>query len=103
MDDTDDRSPAAGVELDPERFRELGHRAVDEMARFFQGLDDLPVFPGMTPAEVEALFDEPLPETGQDPDAVLDAWAGKILPAASHNTSPRYFGFVMGSGTRMGL
>lgn len=98
-----ERHPPSTVDLDPVEFRRLGHRVVDEIARFFEELDDLPVFPGKTPAEVERLFEEELPEEGQDPDAILDEWAGKVLPAASHNTSPRYFGFVMGSGTLMGV
>ena len=98
-----DRASAPDVDLDPAEFRRLGHRVIDEIAAYFESLEDLPVFPGVTPEEVETLFDEPLPETGQDPDAILDDWSGKVVPAASHNTSPRYFGFVMGSGTMMGV
>jgi glutamate/tyrosine decarboxylase-like PLP-dependent enzyme len=97
------RSAEPDVEMSPAEFRELGHRAIDEIARFLESVDELPVFPGRTPEEVERIFDERLPETGQEPGDVLDAWAERILPAASHNTSPRYFGFVMGSGTAMGI
>ncbi len=93
----------AGGDLDPEEFRAVGHRAVDEIAAYFEELDDLPVFPGKTPQEVEEVFEEDLPETGQEPDAILDEWTEKVLPNATHNTSPRYFGFVMGSGTMMGV
>lgn len=94
---------SADADLDPDEFRAVGYRAVDEIAAYFERLDDLPVFPGVTPQEVEAVFDEDLPETGQDPDAILDEWVEKVLPNATHNTSPRFFGFVMGSGTMMGV
>ena len=39
------------------------------------------------------MFDEPLPEAGQDPDAIVDEWAAKVRPHATHLGSPRYFGF----------
>src|SRR5690606_12684427 len=55
------------------------------------------------PEEVARAFEEPLPEHGQDPARILDDWDEKVLPNATHNGSPRYFGFVMGSGTPMGI
>ncbi|ELZ95951.1 aromatic-L-amino-acid decarboxylase [Haloferax mucosum ATCC BAA-1512] len=91
------------VDMDPDEFRMLGYRAVDTIAAYFEALDELDVFPGQSPTDVEQLFDETLPETGQAPDAILDEWSDKVLPTATHNTSPRYFGFVMGSGTMMGV
>jgi len=98
-----DASPSDDVELTPEAFRELGYRAIDDITAYYEQLDDLPVFPGKTPAEVERLFEEDVPEVGQDPDEILDEWTERVLPAATHNTSPRYFGFVMGSGTLFGV
>lgn len=90
-------------DLEPEAFRALGYRVIDAIADHLRNIPDVPVFPGRTPEEVARLFEEPLPERGQDPDRILDEWNEKILPHATHNTSPRYFGFVMGSGTPMGI
>lgn len=95
--------PATPPSDPTDEFRALGYRAIDEMAAHLETLGDRPVFPGVTPAEVEALFDEPLPETGQDGGAILDEWVDRVLPNATHNTSPRFFGFVMGSGSPMGV
>jgi glutamate/tyrosine decarboxylase-like PLP-dependent enzyme len=36
------------------------------------------------------------------PGALLDAWEDRIYPYASHQGSPRWFGYVIGSGTQMG-
>ncbi|MFC6732143.1 MULTISPECIES: pyridoxal-dependent decarboxylase [unclassified Haladaptatus] len=89
-------------DLTPEEFRDLGYRTVDMIAEFYEGLDRHPVFPAKHEQDVEALFEEPLPMDGQDPTAIVEEWRTKILPNATHNTSPRYFGYVMGSGTMIG-
>lgn len=90
-------------DLSPEAFRTLGYRVIDAIADYLRTIGDVPVFPGRTPEEVARTFEEPLPEHGQDPELILDEWAEKVLPNATHNGSPRYFGFVMGSGTPMGV
>ncbi|KAB1187702.1 MULTISPECIES: aminotransferase class V-fold PLP-dependent enzyme [Haloferax] len=87
----------------PDEFRDLGYRAVDIIADYFESIDDLPVFPGKAQTEIEAVFEEPLPETGEDPASILEEWPTRVLPNATHVGSPRYFGYVMGSGTAMGV
>jgi len=90
-------------DLDPDDFRELGYRTVDVIADYFAGVDDFPVFPGRAQSTVEAAFDESIPSSGQDPAAIVEEWPEKVLPNTTHTGSPRYFGFVMGSGTMMGV
>ncbi|RDZ52484.1 aspartate aminotransferase family protein [Haloferax sp. Atlit-6N] len=90
-------------DFDPDEFRDLGYRTVDIIAEYFEHVDELPVFPGKPQSVVESMFDEPLPETGQPPHEILDAWPERILPNSTHVGSPRYFGYVMGSGTTMGV
>ncbi|PAP78794.1 pyridoxal phosphate-dependent decarboxylase family protein [Rubrivirga marina] len=90
-------------DLAPEDFRALGYRVIDAIANHLRDVPDLPVFAGRTPEEVARTFDEPLPKHGQEPARILDDWDEKVLPNATHNTSPRYFGYVMGSGTPMGI
>ncbi|WP_254766492.1 pyridoxal phosphate-dependent decarboxylase family protein [Salinilacihabitans rarus] len=90
--------PPAG-DLDPDEFRELGYRTVDLIAEYYERIEDRPVYVQADPGRVAAAFDEPLPESGEDPDAILDAVEERVIPYATHNPSPRFFGFVMGSGT----
>lgn len=100
---TAEDDPSFNPDLDPDAFRKLGYRVVDTIADYYRNVRDLPVFPGRTGSEVAATFDEPLPERGQDPDSILDAWTSKVLPNTTHLGSPRYFGFVNGSGTMMSV
>lgn len=90
-------------DLAPEEFRRLGYRVVDMIAEYFTSLDELPVFPRRSSGEVEAIFREPLPAEGQDPDEILDQWTERVLPNITHLGSPRYFGFVNGSGSMMAV
>ena len=90
------------LDVSPDEFRQLGYQAIDMIADYYATVRARPVFHAHTSADVEAVFDEPLPEQGQDPSAVLAEWESKVLPNATHLTSPRYFGFVNGSGTMIG-
>jgi aromatic-L-amino-acid decarboxylase len=103
----DDARPTAetwfGADLGREHFRELGHRAIDMIADYLHDLPELPVYPVATGAGVAAMFDEPLPVDGQDPGRILDEWEQKVLPNTTHLGSPRYFGFVNGSGSTMAV
>jgi glutamate/tyrosine decarboxylase-like PLP-dependent enzyme len=46
--------------------------------------------------DLVAALDEPLPERGEDPVAVLDRLAGAIGPGLAATPGPRYFGVVTG-------
>ena len=85
-------------DLDPDAFRELGYRTVDVIADYYASLDDRDVCVQADPETVVDAFDEPLPETGDAPDRILDRIEDDVLPYATHNPSPRFFGFVMGGG-----
>lgn len=84
--------------MPPEEFRRLGYRVIDMIAGYYDALDDLPVFPARSSADIAVCFNEPLPQEGQPASAILDEWSEKVLPNSTHIGSPRYFGFVMGSG-----
>lgn len=91
------------VDCDPADFRELGYHTIDLIAEYYDGLDSESVYKSPDPGELVALFDEPVPETGEEPSTVLDAWPKKILPNSTPMGSPRYYGYVMGSGVQIGV
>lgn len=76
-------------------FRALAARASELAAGHLAGLDAMPAFPVTSGAKVDALFGQPLPEQG------MGAAAFDLLPEVARHTrpnSPRFFGYVLGSG-----
>src|SRR5918999_5257832 len=59
------------------------------------GLPDRRVGSSLSYEEVLAMLDGPLPERGEDAEAVLDAVAA-LEPGMVATAGPRYFGFVTG-------
>jgi aromatic-L-amino-acid/L-tryptophan decarboxylase len=91
----DGRSP---IDLDPEEFRALGHRLVDDVARFMARLPELPVTPGESSDEVRAaLGDASLPEHGAAPDELLNGARDLLLDHSLFTGHPRFLGYVIGS------
>jgi glutamate/tyrosine decarboxylase-like PLP-dependent enzyme len=81
--------------LTPDQFRELANRVVDLAAGMLARLPEERAFPATSGAETTAAFDHPLPEAGLGPAALDDLTA---VVALSRPPSPRFFGYVLGSG-----
>ena len=91
--------------LDPDdwqRFRELSHRALDDMIDHLATIEDRPVWQP-APAAVRARFDRPLPHKGRDLAHVLADFGSHIKPYATGNTHPLFMGWVHGAGTPVGM
>jgi aromatic-L-amino-acid/L-tryptophan decarboxylase len=81
--------------LTPGEFRALADRVVELAAGLLAGLPTARTFPETSGAEVTAAFAAPVPEDGLGP-AALDA-LGRVVEL-SRPPSPRFFGYVLGSG-----
>jgi glutamate/tyrosine decarboxylase-like PLP-dependent enzyme len=71
-------------------------RAAELAEEHLATLRDRPVRADVTYEDVVAALDEPLPEQGEDPVAVLEHLVAKAGPGVVANPGPRYFGFVTG-------
>jgi len=76
-------------------FRSLAARVTDIAADLLAGLDDVRAFPAVHGEQVARAFEAPLPEEGLRARA-LDA-LGEVL-ALSRAPTPRFYGYVLGSG-----
>ncbi|HYN86316.1 MAG TPA: pyridoxal-dependent decarboxylase [Pyrinomonadaceae bacterium] len=84
-------SADAGAELAAEHER-LGRDAVRLISDYARTLDRAPVCSTATPAQLAALFDEPLPREGVSAEEIFERFRRDVLPHAMNIPSPRYYG-----------
>src|SRR6185369_11623661 len=75
-----------------EQHKLLGNAVSRIINDYAAALDSRRVTPAATPAELERLFDEPLPETGIPIEDILRRFREEIEPNAMGVPSPKYFG-----------
>jgi glutamate/tyrosine decarboxylase-like PLP-dependent enzyme len=78
--------------------RALLHRTADLAAEFLESLDERPVFPHVTQAELREALGGPLPDDPIEPMEVVEQLAAAAGPGLVAIPSGRYFGFVIGGG-----
>lgn len=71
-------------------------RAVELANAWIEDLPSRPINVGATPHQMAEQLDEPLPETGTDPDSAVTEWMRRAEPGIVTSSGPRYFGFVVG-------
>jgi len=88
--------------LDPadwEQYRALAHRMVDESLDHLRDIRQRPTWQPM-PAEVRKhLAEQPLPRVGIGDAAAYEEFLSFIRPYPNGNIHPRFWGWVMGTGT----
>lgn len=87
----------------PDEFRRMLDATVEAVARLHEGLEDRPVFPGLTPDDVARIFDEPLPRAGRDFDEVLARVERDVWSTATLNIHPRFLSNVMSGASQVGV
>lgn len=91
--------------LDPRDWNELralGHRMVDDMLDYLEQVRERPVWRPVPP-EVRAAIETPVPLEPTDAPAVYDEFRRNILPYPTGNIHPRFWGWVMGTGTPLAM
>jgi aromatic-L-amino-acid/L-tryptophan decarboxylase len=98
-------SPTEAQGLDPADWsahRALGHQMVDDMVDYLAHLGDRPVWQPL-PDEVKASLHAPLPQQPADPARIYADFQQHILPYNTGNVHPRFWGWVQGTGTPLGM
>jgi len=91
--------------LDPEDWqlmRDLGQRMVDDMLTYLETVRDRHVWQPI-PREVKEYFNQPLPMEAQGPEQTYQDFLEYVLPHPMGNIHPRFWGWVIGTGTPLGM
>ncbi|MGH7535047.1 MAG: pyridoxal phosphate-dependent decarboxylase family protein [Gemmatimonadales bacterium] len=91
--------------LDPadwDELRTLGHQMVDDMMEYLATVRERPVWRSVPPA-VKAALAAPVPLDPADAAAVYQEFRRDILPYPTGNIHPRFWGWVMGTGTPLAM
>jgi len=89
--------------MDTQEFRRTGHQIIDLLADYFDQVGDKPLFPDVSPAHLQHIFDEPPPQAGESMDEVMRELEEKLLPYCSHVNHPGYFGLITPTPTPAGI
>ena len=89
-------------EFDSATRRRLGYQVIDQIDAFFSSLPDRPV---QLPAEQRTYgpLEGTLPESGEDPEAVLAEVCSALVEKGFHVPSAHYFGLMNPTPTYMGV
>ena len=90
--------------LDPESWdamRALGHRMVDDMMGYLEQVRDRPAWQPV-PESARAALDRPLPRAPEGAEQAYADFVTHVLPYPLGNIHPRFWGWVIGTGTPLG-
>ncbi|HEX6088959.1 MAG TPA: pyridoxal-dependent decarboxylase [Gemmatimonadales bacterium] len=90
--------------LDPESWdalRDLGHRMVDDMLGYLEEVRERPIWQPVS-AESRAALRQPLPRAPEGAERAYSDFAQHVLPYPMGNIHPRFWGWVIGTGTPFG-
>jgi aromatic-L-amino-acid decarboxylase len=83
-------------------LRALGHRALDDAMDYMESLRERPAWEH-APARVKAHFDGSPPAGPQPIEDIYREYVEYVQPYQLGNSHPRFWGWVLGSGTPMGV
>ncbi|MGH7610739.1 MAG: pyridoxal phosphate-dependent decarboxylase family protein [Candidatus Dormibacteria bacterium] len=90
-------------DIDPAEFRELGQLAVEQLAHYLEGVEELPVLSRSRPGELLAQLPQEAPEEGEDLRDILADLDRLLLPGLTHWAHPRFFAYFTSSGSAAGI
>lgn len=89
------------MQWNEEDIRRFGAEVADLIARYYAGLETVPISPRAELAR--AGLEGPIPEEGTDPFDLLAEVRDLVVPGSFHLSSPRYFGLFNPTPTVIGV
>ncbi|MEM8893162.1 MAG: pyridoxal-dependent decarboxylase, partial [Bacteroidota bacterium] len=92
------------LDFDPSHFKSLISQSADIVNEWYHShLREKPIYNNYSPAEIQALFDEPLPENATEAETLLKTIRTKIFETSNFNPSPNYYGYITGGGNQAAI
>jgi aromatic-L-amino-acid decarboxylase len=90
--------------LDPssDEFRAAGHRLIDWVADYLDGVAKYPVSPSVQPGEIAKQFGA-APQGNKSYDALTAEFEEKIIPGVAHWNHPAFFAWFANTGSQAGI
>jgi aromatic-L-amino-acid decarboxylase len=95
-------SPETG-DIPPDEFRRVGHEVVDWIARYLEGVGELPVLAPVRPGEVAARLPASPPQGPEGWDDILRDFQEVIVPGTTHWNHPAFFAYFSITGSGPGI
>jgi glutamate/tyrosine decarboxylase-like PLP-dependent enzyme len=93
----------APLEMEPDEFRRIGHRVIDDIADFLHSLPRRPVTSGASPKTIRGILgDKSLPEQGMPADELLREAEDLLFQKSLFNGHPRFWGYITASAAPIG-
>ena len=89
--------------MPPEQFREWGHRFVDWIGDYLEGVGEYRVLSDVAPGAVRAQLSRTAPERGEPMEALFRDFESVVLPGITHWNHPAFFAYFAVSGSGPGV
>jgi aromatic-L-amino-acid decarboxylase len=91
--------------LDPtsDEFRNAGHRIIDWIADYLDGVEHYDVLSRVKPGDVEQQFPPAPADGGRSYDELIADFQSKILPGITHWNHPSFFAYFSITGSQAGI
>ena len=94
----------APLEIHGDEFRKLGHKLVDDIAEFLDGLSQRPVTVDESPQTIRKLLGKDnLPEHGSPANELFDEATDLLFGHSLFNGHPKFWGYITSSAAPIGI